>query len=179
MERNPAMTRRRILNDPLPDPDLADDPWMKAFLEGGPIARGERLADGSPGPNKPQQPPKRRSGATPHAKLVKAVVRALRERWPAAHVERRQVGMATYKARDGQFRRFGFGVRGEADVRVLLKGKAIALECKCEATGDSQKPAQKRWQARWERSADRAYAVVWSAEDAIEAVCRAVGELAV
>jgi hypothetical protein len=116
-----------------------------------------------------------RPRSTPHKKLVKAICAALSETYHGQiRIERRNVGFGQFKSRrTGQMVRVNYGQPGEADIRVTLKGRAIALEVKAPETGDVQRESQARWETRWIRAGGY-YSVVHSVEEALAAVKKAI-----
>ena len=115
-----------------------------------------------------------RPKTTPHARLKKAVAKAVKAQWPHCKVESRAVGRGGYKdARTGKIIPMRFGQVGEADLRLTLNGRAIALEIKALETRDKQRESQVRWARRFE-AAGGTYAVVHSVDEALAAVKQAI-----
>lgn len=118
-----------------------------------------------------------RPKTTPHKRLLNAVSKAIKKEWPTCKIEKRNTGTARFKdQRSGKWRPVHFGQTGEADLRITLGGKSIALEIKAPETGDTQRDSQVRWQAAFERAGGY-YAVVHSVEEAMRAVKRGAGVL--
>lgn len=111
-----------------------------------------------------------RPRTTPHKRLMRQITKALKKRWPQMKVEVRNVGVGGYKdKRTGAWTFLRFGQVGEADLRLTLNGRAIALEAKALETGDVQRESQVKWQAKFE-AAGGFYAVVHSVDEAVAAV---------
>lgn len=110
----------------------------------------------------------KRSKTTPHKKLVKACVKALREAYPDASISIRNVGIMSYKdKRTGRQIQYRYGTLGESDIDMTEQGMRICLECKVGR--DEQRESQARFQERIER-AGALYRIVRTVEDALAGV---------
>jgi len=104
---------------------------------------------------------------TPSEATIQAeIMLAIQRRWPQAVIYRRNVG----KARDPRSGRvIQFGIAGQADIGVIIDGRAVEVECKSE-TGRQSKE-QRRWQTVVER-AGGAYLLARSADAAVSEIER-------
>lgn len=105
---------------------------------------------------------KKPAGSKPESEIQQEIQLAFQQEWPTSLILRQNTGAM----KDSSNRLVRFGVPGQADLRCVIDGFAVEVECKTEQ--GKQSDAQRRYEKAVSR-AGGIYLVCTDAEDCVNA----------